>query len=155
MTTTTTPRRKVLLASAAVGAATFAGAAKAAEGRADKDGPVKVVYHITQGIPQATRCLGNVRNHLAADPTAKIAVVGNGAGIDFMLNGAKDAKGAEFAGNIGDLTSKGVSFRVCNNTLHNRNIPKTDVILDAVVVPSGVAEAANLQYREGYAYICP
>lgn len=154
MTTTTTPRRKVLLASAAVGAATFAGTARA-EGRADKEGPVKVVYHITQGIPQATRCMGNVRNHLAADPTAKIAVVGNGAGIDFMLNGAKDTKGAEFAGSIGDLASKGVSFRVCNNTLHNRKIPKEDVILDAVVVPSGVAEAANLQYREGYAYICP
>ena len=154
MTTTTPPRRKVLLASAAIGAATFAGTAKA-EGRSDKEGPVKVVYHITQGIPQATRCLGNVRNHLAADPTAKIAVVGNGAGIDFMLNGAKDTKGAEFSGNIGDLASKGVSFRVCNNTLHTRKIPKEDVILDAVVVPSGVAEATNLQYREGYAYICP
>ena len=154
MTSIQSPRRKVLLASAAAGAAAFTTTAHAA-GRAEKEGPVKVVYHITQGDAQASRALGNVRNHLSADPTAKIVVVGNGAGIDFMLSGAKDAKGAEYAGNIGDLDSKGVSFRVCNNTLTNRGISKDKVIIDATIVPSGVAEAANLQYRDGYAYLCP
>ena len=148
------PRRKVLLASAAAGAATLA-AASAARAAIDPKSPVHVVYHITQGNAQASRALANVRNHLAADPGAKIVVVGNGAGIDFMLNGAVDGKGAEFAGLIGGLASQGVSFRVCNNTLTNRKIPKDRVLLDATIVPSGVAEAANLQYREGYAYICP
>ncbi|OYV28989.1 MAG: hypothetical protein B7Z79_11560, partial [Thiomonas sp. 20-64-9] len=55
----------------------------------------------------------------------------------------------------GGLASQGVSFRVCNNTLTSRKIPKDRVLLDATIVPSGVAESANLQYREGYAYICP
>ena len=41
---------------------------------------VKVVYHLSEGIPQASRALGNIRNHLAADPTAKIVVVSHGAG---------------------------------------------------------------------------
>lgn len=151
----TTNRRKALTA-ATVGAAALVVASPArAQGRAEKEGPVKVVYHVTQGDAQASRCLGNVRNHLAADQTAKIVVVGNGAGIDFMLNGAVDGKGAEFAGLVGALASQGVSFRVCNNTLTNRKIPKDRVLLDATIVPSGVAEAANLQYREGYAYICP
>ncbi|MGC9163493.1 MAG: DsrE family protein [Thiomonas sp.] len=151
----TTNRRKALTA-ATVGAAALVVASPArAQGRAEKEGPVKVVYHVTQGDAQASRCLGNVRNHLAADPTAKIVVVGNGAGIDFMLNGAVDGKGAEFAGLVGALASQGVSFRVCNNTLTSRKIPKDRVLLDATIVPSGVAEASNLQYREGYAYICP
>jgi intracellular sulfur oxidation DsrE/DsrF family protein len=154
MTSNTFGRRKALLATAAVGAATFASTAKAA-GRAEKEGPVKVVYHVTQGDAQASRCLGNVRNHLSTDPTAKIVVVGNGAGIDFMLNDAVDGKGAGFSGLVGGLASQGVSFRVCNNTLTNRKIPKERVLLDATIVPSGVAEATNLQYREGYAYICP
>ncbi|CAZ90051.1 MAG: DsrE family protein [Thiomonas sp.] len=151
-----TPNRRKALAAATVGAAALMVSTTArAQGRADKEGPVKVVYHVTQGDAQGSRCLGNVRNHLAADPTAKIVVVGNGAGIDFMLNGAVDGKGAEFAGLIGGLAAQGVSFRVCNNTLTSRKIPKDRVLLDATIVPSGVAEAANLQYREGYAYICP
>jgi intracellular sulfur oxidation DsrE/DsrF family protein len=151
----TANRRQALAAATAGAAALMVSAPARAQGRAEKEGPVKVVYHVTQGIAQASRCVGNVRNHLAADPTAKIVVVGNGAGIDFLLNGAVDAKGAEFAGPVGALASQGVSFRVCNNTLTSRNISKDRVLLDATIVPSGVAEVANLQYREGYAYICP
>ncbi|MGC8507555.1 MAG: hypothetical protein ACP5NM_04705 [Thiomonas sp.] len=82
-----TPNRRKALAAATVGAAALMVSTPArAQGRADKEGPVKVVYHVTQGDAQGSRCLGNVRNHLAADPTAKIVVVGNGAGIDFILN---------------------------------------------------------------------
>lgn len=153
MTDSTASRRAMLIASASAGAATLAAAIPARAAQAP--GPVHVVYHITQGNAQATRALNNVRNHLAADPTAKIVVVGNGAGIDFMLNGAKDDHGAEYAGNIGDLASRGVSFRVCENTLTNRKISKDRVLLDATTVPSGVVEAANLQFRDGYAYISP
>ena len=43
---------------------------------------VKVVYHLSEGIPQASRAMGNIRNHLAADPTAKSVVVTHGAGSD-------------------------------------------------------------------------
>ena len=155
MSNPTSPRRQLLLASAAAGAAGLVSTGAQAQTRGQATGAVRVVYHVTQGLPQASRCLGNVRNHLAADPTAQIVVVGNGAGIDFMLNGAKDGNGAEYAGAIGDLASHGVSFRVCNNTLVNRKIGKDQVILDASVVPAGVVEVTNLQFRDGYAYICP
>ena len=151
MSDTMNPRRTALLASAAAGLAMVT----PAEAAAARSGPVHVVYHVTQGNTQASRCLGNVRNHLAADPSAKIVVVGNGDGIDFMLEGAKDANGAEFSGNVGDLAGRGVSFRVCNNTLRSRGLSPDKVLLDANVVPSGVAEATNLQYRDGYAYISP
>ena len=131
-----------------IGIALHMGAAAAA------DQPIKVVYHLTGGIDEAARAMGNVRNHLKADPSAKI-VVGNGAGIDFMLDGAKDAKGNPFDATIQDLESQGVAFRVCDNTLISRGVDKSRVVSEAKIVPSGVAEVARLQAREGYAYLRP
>jgi intracellular sulfur oxidation DsrE/DsrF family protein len=119
------------------------------------DQPVKAVYHLTMGIDEAQRGMGNVRNHLAADPTAKIVVVGNGNGIEFMLDGAKDRNGNPFDATIQDLKSKGVDFRLCNNTLVTRKIDKSKVIPEVTIVPSGVAEAARLQAKEGFVYIRP
>lgn len=117
--------------------------------------PVKAVYHLTMGIDEAQRGMGNIRNHLAADPSAKIIVVGNGNGIEFMLDGAKDRNGNPFDATIQDLKSKGVEFRLCNNTLVTRKIDKSKVIPEVTIVPSGVAEAARLQAREGFVYLRP
>jgi len=116
---------------------------------------IKTVYHMSEGIAQATRGLGNIRNHLAADPKAKIVVVTHGAGIDFLLQGAVNTNNQPFSGTIADLANKGVEFRVCNNTLVSRNIDPSKVVLEASVVPSGVAEVARLQAREGYTYLRP
>lgn len=116
---------------------------------------VKVVYHINEGVAQAYRAMGNIRNHLAADPTAKITVVTHGPGIDFLLDGATNAIGESFAGSIGDLASKGVEFKVCNNTLVTRKISKDRIVMEASVVPSGVAEVALLQARSGFVYLRP
>lgn len=116
---------------------------------------VKVVYHLNEGAPQASRAIGNIRNHLAADPTAKIVVVTHGQGIDFLLEGATNPANQPFAGSIGELAGRGVEFRVCNNTLVTRNIPKDRVIMEASVVPSGVAEVARLQAKEGFVYLRP
>ena len=116
---------------------------------------VKVVYHLSEGIPQASRAIGNIRNHLAADPTAKIVVVSHGAGIDFMLDGANNTQGQPFSGSVSDLANKGVEFRVCNNTLVSRKISADKLLMEAKVVPSGVAEVARLQAKEGFVYLHP
>ena len=116
---------------------------------------VKVVYHLVDGVAQSTRAIGNIRNHLAADPSAKIVVVSHGQGIDFLLEGASNAAGQPFSGSVSDLTAKGVEFRVCNNTLVTRNISADKVLLEAKIVPSGVAEVARLQAREGFVYLRP
>ena len=116
---------------------------------------IKVVYHLSEGIPQASRAIGNIRNHLAADPTAKIVVVSHGAGIDFMLDGANNTQGQPFAGSVSDLANKGVEFRVCNNTLVSRKISADKLLMEAKVVPSGVAEVARLQAKEGFVYLHP
>lgn len=119
------------------------------------DEVIKTVYHMSEGIPQASRGLNNIRNHLAADPKAKIVVVGHGLGIDFLLQGATNQMEQPYAGAIADLANKGVEFRVCNNTLVSRKIDPSKVVLEAKVVPSGVAEVARLQAREGYVYLKP
>jgi intracellular sulfur oxidation DsrE/DsrF family protein len=139
-------------AGAAMLAGLLAGRASAATAAGT---PVKVVYHLTGGIDEAQRAMSNVRNHLAADPTVQIVVVGNGLGIDFMLDGAKDSNRNPFDATIQDLKSKGVDFRLCQNTIVRRNIDRSKVLPDVTIVPSGVAEVARLQAREGFAYLRP
>jgi uncharacterized protein len=113
------------------------------------------VYHLSEGNDQSSRALANIRNHLQADPTAKIVVVTHGDGIKFLLDGAQDRNGQTYDAPVAALASRGVEFKVCNNTLTARNIPATKVLMDAKIVPSGVAEVARLQAREGYVYLHP
>jgi len=115
----------------------------------------KVVYHVNEGVQQASRAIGNIRNHLNADPKAKIVVVTHGPGIDFLLEGAENMAGTKFTGAIAELAGRGVEFRVCNNTLVSRKINKDQVIQEAKIVPSGVSEVANLQAKEKYVYLRP
>jgi intracellular sulfur oxidation DsrE/DsrF family protein len=48
-----------------------------------------------------------------------------------------------------------VQFRVCNNTLVTRNVDPSKVVMEAKIVPSGVAEVARLQAKEGFVYLKP
>lgn len=116
---------------------------------------VRVLYHLNEGLPQASRALTNIRNHLDADPQVKIVVVSHGAGLDFLLEGAVGANGQPFAGTIADLSNKGVRFEACQNTMQNRKITRDRLVMEAVVVPSGVAEVARLQAREQFVYLRP
>ncbi len=117
--------------------------------------PVQVVYHINEGVQQASRAIGNIRNHLNADPSARIVVVAHGQGIDFLLKDAENMVGAPFQPSIEQLKEQGVDFRVCNNTLKARKIDPERVIAEASIVPSGVAEIGKLQAREGFVYLKP
>ena len=116
---------------------------------------IKVVYHLSEGIPQASRAIGNIRNHLNADQTAKIVVVSHGLGIDFLISGATNQLDQPFAGGVADLVNKGVEFRVCNNTLKARKISADKLLMEAKVVPSGVAEVAKLQANDKFVYLRP
>lgn len=113
----------------------------------------KVVYHINDAS-LARMALRNITNHLNASPEAKIVVVTHGKGIDFLLNDAKDDKGA-LAPEVSALKARGVDFRVCRNTLKGRKLDDSAVIMEAQIVPSGVAEIGKLQAREGFVYLKP
>ena len=117
--------------------------------------PIKVVYHIADGVDQASHALGNLRNELRGEPDTKIVVVALGAGLNFLLQGAKDRNGEPFAPAISALAAQGVEFRACNNTMTARNITPAMLVPEAKVVPAGVVEIARLQAREGYVYFRP
>jgi hypothetical protein len=124
-------------------------------GLARAAGPVKVVYHFSSGIEQASAGLEYIRNQLEVDPKATIVVVAHAAGVDFLLKGAKSARGNEFRQAVEDLELQGVQFRVCQITLRERNLKKEQFLPQATFVPSGVAEIARLQSEERFAYLKP
>ncbi|HJV83330.1 DsrE family protein [Noviherbaspirillum sp.] len=116
---------------------------------------IKVVYHLMEGIDQATRAMANIRNHLRAEPDTQIVVVAHGEGIRFLLKGAQDRNNRPFDSAISELAAQGVDFRVCHNTLTAHRIPESQLVPEAKLVPSGVAEVARLQAREGFVYLRP
>ena len=115
----------------------------------------KAVYHLSTGPEQAASALEYLRNHLEANPKAQLTVVAHARGVDFLLKGAKTARGNEYRQAIEDLEFQGVKFKVCEITLRERNLKRDQFLPLAGFVPSGVAEIARLQAREGHAYIKP
>lgn len=83
-----------------------------------------VVYHFDNTAAQALKGLRNMRNHLDVDPNAKIVAVAHAEGVDFLMEGAKDANGSPYAGLIAALVARGVKFEVCEITLRNRNLKR-------------------------------
>jgi len=115
----------------------------------------RVVYHLSEGLPQASNGLRNIGNHLEVNPNARIVVVSHARGVDFLMKDAKDANGNRYEDLVEPLKARGVRFEVCEITLRNRKLAKEQFIADATYVPSGVAEVTRLQQREGYAYLKP
>jgi len=119
-------------------------------------GPTKVVYHIDDAETQGLKGLRNIRNHLDVSPQTTIIVVTHANGVDLLMEVGKDKKNnVEYAPLIGALKSRGVKFEVCEITLKNRNLKKDQFTLDADFTPSGVVRVADLQYKDGFAYIKP
>ena len=153
MNRTLTPLLAALLLAAAPMTQAAPAKAKAAA-TAPAAAEEKVVYHINDASV-ARIALRNIQNHITATPDAKIVVVTHGKGIDFLLNDAKDDKGEAYQTQVAGLKEKGVDFRVCRNTLKSRNLDDSAVVMDANVVPSGVAEIGRLQAKEGFVYLKP
>jgi uncharacterized protein len=114
----------------------------------------KVIYHLDDMSTQAVKGLRNIRNHLDTEPTTKITVVTHANGVDFLMEGAKDANGSPFAGPVAALVARGVKFEICEITLKNRNLKREQFIQEAEFTPSGVVRIAKLQLA-GQAYIKP
>ena len=122
---------------------------------APPSGPIKIVYHMNEGLERAPQVIRNIRNHLSVDPKAKIVVVTHAQGINFLMRDAKDPGGNPYEVAVQDLKSKGVEFRVCEITLKSRNIERTALIDEVSYVPSGVVEVSRLQAQEGFVYLKP
>jgi len=117
--------------------------------------PDRVVYHFSEAGEQPVRGMQYIRNHLEANPKAKIVVVTHAAGVDFLMKGAKTERGNAYLTMIEDLELLDVKFFVCEITLRERNLRRDQFVEQAAFVRSGVAEIARLQNREGYSYLKP
>lgn len=115
---------------------------------------IKTVYHLPDER-LATLAMNNINNHLAADPGVKIVVVALSTGVRAFVFGAQDAGGRPYAEWVDQLTAKGVEFRICQNSMNALKLTRKDLVDKVAVVPSGVAEVARLQAREGFVYIHP
>jgi intracellular sulfur oxidation DsrE/DsrF family protein len=89
------------------------------------------------------------------NPKAQIVVVTHAQGVDFLMDGAKDRNGNPYNIQVEALKAQGIKFDVCDITLRNRKMTRSQFIPEATFVPSGVAEITRLQQREGYAYLRP
>jgi uncharacterized protein len=118
------------------------------------DDVIKTVYHLPDDR-LATLAMNNINNHLSADPGVRIVVVALSTGVRAFTFGAQDAGGRPYAEWVEQLTAKGVEFRICQNSMNALKLTKKDLIEKVEVVPSGVAEIARLQAREGFVYIHP
>ena len=150
-----TTRRTALGAALVAGtASTLSGAAQAAQASQAGD---KVVYHFDNTIAQATKGLRNMRNHLDTAPDTRIIAVAHAEGIDFLMEGAKDPKNPDidYGSLVSALVARGAVFEICEITLKNRKLDKSQFVLDASFTPSGVVRVARLQQREGFAYLKP
>src|SRR5260221_11393583 len=121
----------------------------------DPIGPDKVVYHLNSGLEQASNGLRNIRNHLEVNPKAHIVVVAPAQGVDYLMKGKKAANGNPYDVIVEDLKGQGVRFDVCEVPLRTGDLKLDQFIAEADFGPSGVAEIARLQQREGYAYLRP
>ena len=124
--------------------------------QSQNDMTTNVVYHIDDAQLQGLKGLRHIRNHLDVSPSTKIIVVTHANGVDMLMDGAKDKKNnVEYAPLVSALKSRGVIFEVCEITIKNRGLNKNQFILEADFTPSGVVRIADLQFKNGYAYIKP
>lgn len=114
---------------------------------------VKVIYHINDSEGQALGALRSMRNHLDVAPETVIKVVAHADGIDFLTNDYEETDTVSPL--VADLTTRGVDFEVCEITMNRLGLSHDDFLLEADFTPSGVARIAELQARDGYAYIKP
>jgi uncharacterized protein len=118
------------------------------------DEAIKTVYHLPDER-LATLAMNNINNHLNTDAKAKIVLVALSTGVRAFTFGAQDAGGRTYAEWVDGLAARGVEFRICQNSMNAFKLSAKDLVDNVQIVPSGVAEIARLQAREGFVYIRP
>lgn len=108
----------------------------------------KIIWEIASADTLQQQVLyRQINNVLKAAPATKIEVVFHSFAVFAML---KDT--GYYKMQIMDLSKKGVSFAVCNNSLKARNIDANRVIPEAIIVPVAILEIVKKQ-KKGWSYI--
>ncbi len=108
----------------------------------------RIVMQFTDGDPESQKAVsGQVSNILSAWPNAEVEVVCHGSGLDLLTTKESKASVA-----LTELSSKGVIFSACSNSMRRRNVKKEDLLSTARVVPSAMIQL-TLRQEEGWTYV--
>ncbi len=121
---------------------------------AQQDAPIldkkqhKVVIQLTSNDTSVHKAVvRQIANILEAAPNSKIEVVCHSNGISFLLTAQ-----TKQAAKIADLSSKGVEFKACQNTMRERKLQPEELVPQSGFVPSGVMEVIKKQEKH-WAYL--
>ncbi len=113
-----------------------------------KEKAYKIVFQLTSSDTLVQKALvRQVNNILTAAPKSSVEIVCHSNGISFLMSTK-----TLFADGIKALKEKGVVLSACQNTMKERKIEKSEILNEAVFVPSGVIEIADKQ-MSGWAYL--
>jgi len=108
----------------------------------------KIIFQLTDGNAEVhQKFIRQLQNVLNAAPNAKIEVVTQGMGIDLLK-----LEQNTFEEELIDLSTKGIVFVICENTLKQRSMNKTQFLPLAGFVPSAILELVQKQ-EQGWIYI--
>ena len=108
----------------------------------------KIVFHLASSDSLVHKALvKQIANVLDYWKTAKVEVVVHNNGIGFMKQDE-----TRFIREIQSLNTRGVVFAVCENTMKQRKIEKSQILTTGTFVPVGIAEIV-LKEEEGWSYI--
>jgi uncharacterized protein len=108
----------------------------------------KIVMQVSAGDSlQQFAVITQLRNIREAWPNAAVEVVCHSGGLD-MLTASKSKVSAQ----ISALSSQGITFDACNNTMKRRNVKKEDLLAPSIIVPSGMLQLVTRQ-EEKWAYV--
>lgn len=143
------PIRRVLTAFSAMLALFAWSTASAAPNQGDAAG-YRVIIQVTAGsAEQWNGLLGNIENLRSAleDELRDVEVVAHGPGIGLVLR-----TNAAQADRMKLLSTQGVRFVACENTLSHRKLSKADLLPFVGTVDAGVAQVVRRQ-KQGWQYI--
>ncbi|MFC4359792.1 DsrE family protein [Halobium salinum] len=112
---------------------------------------MKTVFHLVQADEQGRETTLTIANNLTEDDQAdieEIAVVAQADGAEPVTTGGTGSETVE------TLLSKGVSVKICSNTMDLKELEESDLVDGVETVSSGGAELTRLQ-ADDYAYIRP
>lgn len=138
---------KRLFSFVCVAALTTGAAAAWAQSTAPK--PYKVVFDLTTDDPQdQTAVLRWLREVESVNPQSEMEVVMYGRGLGLVMPGRStvldEVKQA--------LARPRVSFKVCEISLRNQKVDKSQLLPNVSIVPDGIGEIVTKQ-KDGWGYI--
>ena len=112
-------------------------------------GPMKVLLEVDSSSPEVwhtTIATTKQIMHVVGMDNARVEIVAWGPGIKFLL------KTSPYAADIQSLSSYGVEFAACGNTMKALHLTKADLASGVTVVPGAIGEIVKRDH-EGWTQI--